>query len=92
MLTKASASATSYQGDIEISYDELVALFGEPHVTMGDKTTAEWCFEWGGTIFTIYDYYCDSTPKGVYDWHIGGHDEKAVTAVQMLFPWHKVQI
>jgi hypothetical protein len=77
---------TSFQGYIAITYKELVEVLGEPHHTDDDKITAEWDFKTSdGTIFTIYDYKEDATPTTIYDWHIGGHDEKAVEVVRNLF-------
>jgi hypothetical protein len=34
-----------------------------------------------GTVATIYDWKLSQTPKDLYDWHIGGHSKKAVTAI-----------
>ena len=84
-------NGTSLQGYVEIKVSELIATFGEPHMTYGDKTTMEWAFKTSdGVVFTIYDYKEDVTPKGVYAWHIGGCDRKAVTAVAHIFVNHLV--
>ena len=84
-------SGTHLIGYITITYKELVAVLGQPHLTDGDKITAEWNLETvEGVVITIYDYKEDETPKGLYDWHIGGHGPLALTVVQQLFPSHKV--
>jgi hypothetical protein len=82
---------TSFQGYVDIPYGILVRIFGEPMEGDMYKTQAEWevCFE-DGTVATIYDYkvgacYCGEddgiAKEDVTDWHIGGHNEKAVDHV-----------
>jgi hypothetical protein len=34
------------------------------------------------TIASIYDWKTRATPFGLYDWHIGGHNSKAVDRVR----------
>ena len=80
---------TSSQGEVYTDYDTLVAAFGEP--TYGpdgdpnEKVTCEWLLEIDGTVVTIYDWkeYGD-TPRHYYDWHIGGHDRRAVDRVESI--------
>ena len=75
-------NGTSYQGTIATTYDKLVQTFGEPNGGPGDKTNSEWILKFpDGTIATIYDWKLSQTPTDLYDWHIGGHDKKAVIAV-----------
>lgn len=88
--TGATADGTHLQGYIDISYDDLVHLFGEPCNGDGYKVDAEWVLEWDdGTVTTIYNYkdgpnYCDE--DSVYqsisdkndDWHIGGISKLAI--------------
>jgi hypothetical protein len=82
MATRSMASGTSLQGTIAITYDRLVKAFGEPNGSPGDKTNSEWILKFpDGTIATIYDWKLSQTPKDLYDWHIGGHSKKAVSAV-----------
>lgn len=72
----------SYQGTIRTTYDTLEKVFGEPRGGDGEKVTREWRIEFhDGTVATIYDWMQKRTPYNEYDWHIGGHDENAVTAV-----------
>lgn len=79
------------QGELDISYAELVNTFGEPTGSDGYKSDAEWkvCFE-DGTRATIYNWkngknYCGAEGQEVQDitdWHIGGFNEKAVQRIQ----------
>lgn len=83
---------TCLQGYITFNYDQLVSCFGEP-TCEGDayKVQAEWCLRFeDGMIATIYDWkegdaYCglgEGKPvHAVTDWHIGGHDPRAVDRV-----------
>lgn len=84
-------NGTSLQGYITISYDGLLALLGEPHRTDGDKTTVEWAYVSNKVVFTVYDYKTYGTPKNMYEWHIGGRDERALEVVRNLFPNHVVK-
>jgi len=82
----ANANGTSLQGYMTAYYSELVAVFGEPDLYNGDKTTAEWCLEFeDGTVATIYDWKEYETPMGRYNWHIGGTSKAAVWAVMDAF-------
>lgn len=63
------ASGTSLQhAGVELSYNDLVRMFGEPHFEgIGDKTTTEWTIE-----YQRYDAEWDEHSYGVftiYDWH-----------------------
>jgi hypothetical protein len=77
-----SINGTCLQGYIETTYDELVSVFGEPTTFQGDKITAQWIIKFSdGTVATIYDWKLSETPMSVYDWHIGGHTQRAVELV-----------
>lgn len=83
--TQTNANGTSLQGYVTTSYHQLVARFGEPAFTDGDKTTAEWHLEFeDGTVATIYDWKQTETPWGTYQWHVGGRDQRAVWAVSAM--------
>ena len=69
-------------GYVRTDYKTLVKKLGKPHYTNGDKVTAEWDIIIDGVVATIYDWKEPKTPKGSYNWHIGGHDKKAVALVQ----------
>lgn len=86
-------SGTCLQGQVNTTYEKLVSRFGEP-TCAGDeyKVQAEWCLRFAdGTVATIYDWkegdaYCGEgegkKPEAVTDWHIGGHNDKAVIRVR----------
>ena len=82
--TSDRVSGTSFMGYLPTTYDKLVELIGEPNYGLsGDgKVTCEWVLDIDGTVVTIYDWKCGSTPMGEYDWHVGGHSTKAVKALQ----------
>ena len=81
-VNRGLANFTSLQGRIVTTYDKLVETFGEPNGGPGDKTNSEWILMFpDGTVATIYDWKLSQTPKDLYDWHIGGHSKKAVTAI-----------
>lgn len=87
------ADGTSLQGYVTATYAELVARFGEPTLTNGDKVTAEWVLDFkvvkpgeadedfDYVTATIYDWKEYETPMHRYRWHIGGKDLDAVEAV-----------
>jgi hypothetical protein len=82
----SNASGTSLQGYIRAYYHQLVAVFGEPDYTNGDKVTAEWCLDFeDGTVATIYDWKEYETPMGLHQWHIGGKSQEAVDRVTDTF-------
>lgn len=82
---------TCLQGYVVTTFDDLVSVFGPPHMEKGDKITVEWCFETDdGIRFTIYDWKLLSTPLKSYSWHIGGHSYQAVDVVQSILRQHGV--
>jgi hypothetical protein len=51
------ANGTSLIGEITISYDRLVRLFGKPDKGSGDgKTDAEWTLTINNQVVTIYNW------------------------------------
>jgi hypothetical protein len=85
-------NGTCLQGYITIKYSEIVEVLGKPQMTDCDKITAEWSFKaYDGLVFTIYDYKTYGTPKGVYNWHIGGLNKNVLPMVQALFPNYLVK-
>lgn len=95
LLNTTKINGSAYQGDIEITYDEIVAVIGNPcHDGDGYKLDAEWVLEFeDGTIATIYNwkdgknYLGDMgfTVKEICNWHIGGFNQDAVDRVHDLF-------
>jgi ketosteroid isomerase-like protein len=88
-------SGTHLQGEIDVSYADLVRAFGEP-TDDGDsyKIDAEWIliFE-DGEVATIYNYkdgvnyngYNEGMPTGlIRDWHIGGFNRVVVDRIQEI--------
>jgi hypothetical protein len=85
-LTSAlKANGTCLQGSINTTFSNLEKAFGEPfYPNSGDgKVICEWVLEFtDGTIATIYCWKVSQVPLGEYNWHIGGHSEKAVENVK----------
>ena len=80
-LSRGNAAGTSLVDEIQITYDKLVKLLGEPNADNdGYKTDAEWELEVNGKILTIYNYkdgknYIGENGLEVEDitnWHVGG--------------------
>ena len=82
---------SSLQGKIEVTYRELVAVFGEPNCpTDGYKTDAEWEFPiTGKQTANIYNYKTGKNYLGgsglpvetITTWHIGGRTSLSVAYV-----------
>ena len=83
IASKGEPWGTSLQGYVKTTFAALVATMGKPHECNGDKVTVQWCWKLeNGESFTVYDWKQCSTPKGEYQWHIGGHSEAALAAFQ----------
>jgi len=75
---------SSLSGYVKSTYDELVAVFGEPTFTDCDpreKVQCEWILCIDGVVATVYNWKTEVVPLGVYDWHVGGFDRGEVDAV-----------
>ena len=75
---------THLVGKVETQYDTLVRVFGEPTMAGGidEKSWCQWSLEFeDGTVATIYDWKEDMLPLELYDWHVGGRDQEALTLV-----------
>ncbi|PIQ86780.1 MAG: hypothetical protein COV74_03485 [Candidatus Omnitrophica bacterium CG11_big_fil_rev_8_21_14_0_20_45_26] len=92
MKGKTSSIGTSYQGELKISYADLVTIFGPPNSTRHCyKIDAEWIGAIDGEVFTIYNYKTGKSYLGtqgktveeITDWHIGA--KKRLTAEKVLF-------
>lgn len=85
---------TSYQGEMVISYADIVAKIGKP-TSKGDnyKVSAEWDIYTPYGMGTIYDYkeckkYCgkNGTPtKEITMWHIGGSNIETARYIKSIF-------
>lgn len=83
---------SSLSGYVTSTYDELVAVFGEPTFTDSDpheKVQCEWVLRIGDVVATIYNWKTGFVPLGVYEWHIGGFDRGEVEAVQRAIVEHR---
>lgn len=82
---------TSLMGDMDVSYKDIVFVFGREHSTGdGYKVQAEWMIKTPAGWATIYDYKQgvayngrhDGIPKTkVRDWHIGGANKDVVAFI-----------
>jgi hypothetical protein len=80
-MKRSSKIGTCYQAAIKVTYQDLVALWGQPQKGDGYKTEAEWLIVLpGDKVATIYNYktsrsWNDKYPEAtdVTVWHIGGH-------------------
>lgn len=97
--TNAAFENSWLQGEVKITYAELVEIFG-PENSQGDdyKVQAEWMIKFADGIYaTIYDWkegknYCgeDGIPKEqVTNWHIGGVSKGSVTHVMEVINYHR---
>jgi hypothetical protein len=78
-------NCTSLQGYIDASYDHLCDLFGEPIRQWDEKVTCEWEVEFDdGTVANVYNWKTSADPERHRNWHIGGHDKRAVELVTAL--------
>jgi len=90
-----STTGTSYQGEIRITYQDLVKTLGRPNgKTDGYKIDAEWEIKTPFGMATIYNWkdgknYLGPTGQALTDiteWHIGGHTKEVVSYVYNLWP------
>lgn len=80
-LPTHNINETHLQGYVKTTLDDLIQTFGVPQEGF-DKSTVEWSLQFeDGIVATIYDYKEDTTPKYLYDWHIGGHTSLAATRI-----------
>jgi hypothetical protein len=85
-----TGTGSSLQGYVTTTRSALIQTFGMPTFTTDEdyeKVTTEWIIKFqDGTIATIYDWkrYEEGAPElnEVYEWHIGGYSETAVSRVQ----------
>ena len=96
----ADACGTSYKGQINISYNTLVEIFGKPDPMQSDgyKTDAEWVIKFeDGSVATIYNWkdgynYLGAeglAVENITDWHIGGFDNKVVDYIKDIIHKHE---
>ena len=94
MIPTTEVNGTCLQGSLNITYEELTKIFGEPHDTPFDsKTDVEWRFieERNGTdnvVFTIYNwkngpaYTGQGEVETITRWNVGGYNANAFDVVK----------
>jgi hypothetical protein len=88
VVSTREANATSLRGYIKTTFNALVDTFGEPIYpdSIDGKVRCEWVLKFeDGTIATIYCWKVRKIPMYEYDWHIGGHSDRAVEHVEKFF-------
>lgn len=85
-----NTNLTCLQGEIHIGFYDLVDMFGEPEdVSSTGKSDVQWAIEIDGVVATIYNWKDGPAYTGddsieverIRDWHIGGHNQSAVSLV-----------
>jgi hypothetical protein len=88
------ANGTCLQGKVTTTFNKLEEAFGEPIYpdSFDGKVMCEWVLEFeDGTIATIYCWKLKTAPVEEYDWHIGGHSERAVDYVKNILLMKEVE-
>ena len=82
-------NGTYLQGHLNISYNKLVGIFGQPAHYGGCKSDVQWSIYFDdGTVATIYDYKNPKLPIYIKKWHVGGHSLKALRNVEKMIDSH----
>ena len=92
--TGLDSEGTSLQGYITTTRAALIETFGNPVFAIDEadpweKVTTEWIIKFeNGIVATIYDWkrYEEGAPalNEIYDWHIGGNNDLAVSQVRSV--------
>jgi len=93
--TALDSEGTSLQGYVTTTRAALIETFGMPAFiteagdSVWDKVTTEWIIKFdNGIVATIYDWkrYEEGAPSlnEVYEWHIGGNNDLAVSQVRSV--------
>jgi len=93
--TTTQVSGTSLRGGIQATYDQLVAVFGQPEVFTEENSDGKIDVEWviafdNGTVATIYNWkngknYCGADGLNVADitqWNVGGNRYDSAALVE----------
>jgi hypothetical protein len=92
------------QSEVYITYEELEEIFGKPFHGPGKddtapsdlsltKTTCQWRIKFeDGTVALIYDNRQQYTPRGMYNWWIGGMTGSSVQRVLEVIKQHREQV
>ena len=77
-----SAEFGGLRGYVTATYEDLVKVFGPPNSESDpDKVACEWLLIFGDdTVVSVYSYTDaePKIPKGLYQWHIGSTETRAV--------------
>jgi len=90
--TALSIIGTSLRGYVQTTLAELTEVFGEPtndEPSPDEKVQTQWVLLIDDVLVTIYDWKTGTTPTGLYDWHVGGHDSRAEQLVQDCIEQHR---
>jgi hypothetical protein len=91
--TPKDSEMTSLQGYVTTTRSALIETFGMPAFITDEagweKVTTEWIIKFdNGIVATIYDWkrYEEGAPSlnEVYEWHIGGNNDLAVSQVRSV--------
>jgi hypothetical protein len=82
--TLKGASGTSFFWDtIEASFNELEAILGNCDIVNDSKVSREWVREFGGILFTLYDWkMSEFGDDEAVAWHIGGYNSESTGKVK----------
>ena len=90
-MERVNTNGTSLQMEFSMPYSWLIEFFGEPNgQSDGYKTDVEWAFERDGVVATVYNWKDGPNYTGggriedLTEWHIGGHDERAVQLINEI--------
>lgn len=76
---------TSFKAYINATYNQLVALFGEPLAGDSMKTNFEWHVLLStGPVLTIYNWKTEGDPHDVTRWHVGAKNIDAVCVLDAI--------
>ena len=102
-INRSALDGQGYIGYLNCSYEELVDAFGEPFkigsLTLENKIDVEWDIKFqDGTYLHIYNWKNGKNYLGndgleviqITKWNVGGHSEKDLEKLQMVFPANKI--
>lgn len=92
VVGNVNIDGTSLKGYLHAKYSDIVTLLGSPMEGDGYKVQAEWNIKFDdGTVVAIYDWKMgDTDVNDITEWHIGGHNVKALERLGELFGPEKV--
>ena len=85
-------TGSSLQGYVRTTLAELTEVFGEPtyrNPDHYDKVNTEWVLLINGVLVTVYNWKTGTTPTDMYDWHVGGKDNRSEELVHDCIEHHR---